>query len=77
MSLKTELFSDFRQCRKIKLKNLNSDKFPDQKNLRILNQTIFPENLKKNSDKFLVQLAGQNSEDFSQGILIGTHFQKI
>ena len=44
-------------------KNLSSEKFSD-KNLRILNPQIFSENLRNLQKKFLVQLAGQISENF-------------
>ena len=48
--------------------------------LILLRKIWIPKNLwisnpPKNSDKFLVQLAGQNYEYFLQGVLIGTNFQ--
>ena len=45
--------------------------------LKILNQTIFFENLKNFQTKYLVQLAGKDSEIFAQNFLIGTEFKNL
>ena len=56
--------------------NLSFEKFSGKK-MKILNQPIFLENLKNFQTKYLVQLAGKDSEIFAQNFLIGTQFKNL